>query len=307
MRVIDMQSFVTLARLRNFRRAAEAMNITQPAISGRLAALEEQYDARLIERGSGTFRLTGAGETVLAGFERALVELDAVAEQLSGMTNRQPGLLRIGAIDTVAATWMPTLIERLHTVFPGLQIELTVDGTDSLLRGLRDGQFEIVFAIQPVVHEDFRNFSPCHFQMVWVGSPQLIDPDMLYTPQDIARLPIISFPKASPPFLMIAPYFHDEQALASKLTFCNSLYAIVNLLIESFGVAALPTLAIRQELAAGRLCLLKAAKPFPSMPIVASYPARGDQTLLHLVMDTLREVIHEYLQRNAMNMMWAVD
>lgn len=294
MRTIDMKTFVVLTRTRNFRKAAEELNTTQPAISGRLATLEAEYGTRLIERGDGVFRLTPAGEHVLRGFKSALKELDRVVAQLSGVPTPQPEPLRIGAIDTVAATWMPALIERLHERFPNVQIELTVDGTAPLLAGLKAGRFELVFAIQPMVDEGFRSFSPCVLQMIWAGSPRLIDPDRKYTPRDLAGLPIITFPKASPPFLMVAPYFHDEQVLASKLTSCNSLYAIVNLLLDGFGVAALPAVAIRRELKEARLLPLKVTKRFPSMPVIASYQALTSPETIRTVVETSRQIAAEF-------------
>jgi DNA-binding transcriptional LysR family regulator len=116
----------------------------------------------------------------------------------------------------------------------------------------------------------------------------LIDPDHAYTPQDLAGMPIISFPKDTPPFQMVAPYFHDEQVLASKLTSCNSLYAIVSLIRDGFGVAALPSVAIRQELASGRLVSMRVTKHFPAMPVIASYRAVTHQKFIRAVADESR-------------------
>jgi len=81
LRTIDMRTFVVLTRLRNFRRTAEELHTTQPAISGRLAALERHFGQWLIERGDGMFRLTSTGEQVLLGFEAALRELDRLSDR----------------------------------------------------------------------------------------------------------------------------------------------------------------------------------------------------------------------------------
>lgn len=299
-----MKTFVVLTRTRNFRRAAEELNITQPAISSRLAAIEAGYGCRLIERGDGVFRLTEAGEQVLKGFESALAELEAISARLSGTQAPRAEPLRIGAIDTVAATWIPDLIERLHLRFPDMRIELTVDGTTALLAGMKAGRLDVVFAIQPMVDEGFRSFSICVLEMIWAGSPQLIDPDRRHAPRELARMPIVSFMRGSPPFHMIASYFHDEQVLASKLTTCNSLYAIVSLLLDSFGVAALPSVTIRQELKAGRLCALKVTKHLPSMPVIASYQALTHQETIRTVIDLSRTSAAEFCARAEPGTAW---
>lgn len=287
-RSTDLRSFAVLTRTRNFRRAAEELATTQPAISARIAALEEELGCRLIERGDGVFRLTEAGELALETFETVIAELDQLAARLRKEPEPVAQTLRIGAIDTVTATWLPNLIETLHARHPHMRVELTVDGTKALAQGLKKGVYDIIFAIQPVVDEGFRSFSACVLEMSWVGSPRLINPDRIYTPQDLAGMPIVSFPKDTPPYQMVAPYFHDEQVLASKLTSCNSLYAIVSLLLDSYGVAALPSVAIRRELATGRLVQLKVSKHFPSMPVIASYQALIHQPFMRAVADESR-------------------
>lgn len=287
-RSVDMRSFVVLSRTRHFRRAADELSTSQPAISARIAALEEELGCRLIERGEGVFRLTEAGEQVLETFETVLVELDRLSARLRQEPEPVAATLRIGAIDTVAATWLPSLIETLHGRYPQLRVELTVDGTKALANGLKKGFFDIIFAMHPVVDEGFRSFSACVLQMVWAGSPKLINPDRAYSPQDLAAMPIITFPRDTPPFQMVAPYFHDERVLASKLTSCNSLYAIVSLILDGFGVAALPSVAIRRELASGRLIAMNVTKHFPSMPLIASYQTLAHQSFIRAVAEESR-------------------
>lgn len=304
LRTIDMRTFVVLTRLRNFRRTAEELHTTQPAISGRLAALERHFDQRLIERGDGLFRLTAAGEQVLRGFEAALRELDQLNTELSGSPAPRAEPLRIGAIDTVAATWMPQLIDRLHARFIDLQIDLTVDGTANLLGQLHAGRLDLVLAIQPLIEEGIRSFSPCTFEMTWAGSPSLIDPARKYTPQELAKMPIISFPRDTPPFLMVAPYFQDERVLASKLTFCNSLYAIVSLLLDGFGVAALPTVTIQREVRRREISQLEVTKRFPAMPIVASYRPDARREFTHAVIESVRAAAEEFCERGEPGVAW---
>ena len=287
-RSADLRTFVVLSRTRHFRRAADELATSQPAISARVAALEDKLGVRLIERGEGVFRLTEAGQLALETFEKVLAELARLPFRLRNEPEPVAATLRVGAIDTVAATWLPGLIETLHARYPHMRVELTVDGTRALSVGLRKGNFDIIFAMHPVVDEGFRTFSACVLQMIWVGSPRLINPDRVYTPQDLAAMPIITFPRDTPPYQMVAPYFHDEQVLASKLTSCNSLYAIVSLLLDSYGVAALPTVALRRELASGRLVPIRVTKEFTAMPVIASYQAQTQQELMRAVAEESR-------------------
>lgn len=114
MRILDIKTFVALARNRHFGRTAEELNTTQPAISSRLAAIEAELESRLINRGDGSFALTADGERVLQSFEAILGDIDRLRGTLQG--DAVPALepLRIGAIDSVSSTWMPHLIDSLH-------------------------------------------------------------------------------------------------------------------------------------------------------------------------------------------------
>ncbi len=304
MRLLDMKTYVVLARNRHFGRTADELNTTQPAISSRLASIERELGCKLVIRGDGRFALTADGERVLQHFETVLDDIEALKDSLAGADHHSHEPLRIGAIDSVSSTWMPQLIEALHQQFPGLKIELTVDGTKPLVSGMRKGEFDLIFCLHPVLDEGFRSYTACVFQMSWAGSPKLIDPDRVYSVASLADLPIISFPKNSPPYQMVAPYFHDEQALASKLTSCNSLFAIINLLIDGFGVGAVPTVTIWRELEMGLLKTITVTKRFPPMPIIASYQASLRQEFIGQIVRQAKHCVADYCARVTPDMVW---
>lgn len=304
MRLLDMKTYVVLARNRHFGRTADELNTTQPAISSRLASIERELGCKLVIRGDGRFALTADGERVLQHFETVLDDIEALKDSLAGAGHHSHEPLRIGAIDSVSSTWMPQLIEALHQQYPGLKIELTVDGTKPLVSGMRKGEFDLIFCLHPVLDEGFRSYTACVFQMSWAGSPKLIDPDRVYSVASLADLPIISFPKNSPPYQMVAPYFHDEQALASKLTSCNSLFAIINLLIDGFGVGAVPTVTIWRELEMGLLKTITVTKRFPPMPIIASYQASLRQEFIGQIVRQAKHCVADYCARVTPDMVW---
>ena len=90
--------------------------------------------------------------------------------------------------------------------------------------------------------------------MIWAGSPKIVDPERIYSVDDLAHMPIITFPKNTPPYRQIAPYFQDEQVLASTLVSSNSMFAIINMCIDGFGVAAIPSVVIEREARRGSTC-----------------------------------------------------
>jgi len=289
MRILDLNTFLMLARYRHFGRTAQVLNTTQPAISSRLAALEAEFGCRLVHRGDREFRLTPEGERALQVFQDVIETLEELHAELKEGYSAPTMTIRIGAIDSVASTWMPHLVETLHEEAPNLRIELTVESTASLVSHMSKGQFDLIFCLDPAIGDGFRSFVACVWQMTWVGSPKLVRKDVVYSIDELARMPIVTFPKDTPPYRQIAPYFQDERVLASKMTSSNSLFAIINLLIDGFGVAALPTVTIERELEAGLLHRMAVAKWFPPMPIIATYQSTTHQRVIQLVVDRARE------------------
>lgn len=288
MRILDMTTFVSLARHRHFGRAAQELHTTQPAISIRLAAIEQEFGCKLMHRTGRDFSLTPAGERVLAVFRSILTSYDGLKSELADDPAVGGKVVRIGAIDSVSSTWLTPFVESLHQSFPTLKIEITVEGTKSLIEGLNHGELDVIFAVDPAIGDNFRSFSSCVLQMTWAGSPKIIDPDRVYSVDDLAQMPIITFPKDTPPYRMIAPYFQDERALAGKLTSSNSLYSIINLLIDGFGVGAIPTVTIKRELKMGLLHPIRVAKRFPAMPIIGTYQAVTEEDLIRRVVEHAR-------------------
>lgn len=306
MRTIDMATFLTLTRTRHFGRTAAEMNATQPAISARLARLESELGCRLIQRGDGDFRLTAEGMRVLAAFQQVEECLDAMQSDLHAGDAALPANIRIGAIDSVASTWMPHLIETLRDLEPRLRVELTVEGTKGLVEGMGKGMFDLIFCLDPAIGEHRRSFVICVWQMIWAASPRLVDRARTYSVDELARMPIVTFPKDTPPYRQIAPYFQDESVLASKMTSSNSLFAIVNLVIDGFGVAALPTVTIERELATGLLCPITVRKWFPPMPIIATYQASTHQKVVQRVTEQARASARLYCERAQSGTAWTI-
>ncbi|MDR3377008.1 MAG: LysR family transcriptional regulator [Ancalomicrobiaceae bacterium] len=306
MRILDMATFVALARNRHFGRTAQELNATQPAISSRLSSLEEEFGCRLVRRGDREFQLTPEGERVLQGFQQVLEQLDELKNAVKDGNLGAPPLVRIGAIDSVVSTWMSHLIESLNESMPRLRVELTVEGTKDLVSDMGRGKFDLIFGIDPAIGEGFRSFVACVYQMIWAGAPKLIDESKAYAVDELAQMPIITFPKDTPPYTHIAPYFQDERVLASKMTSSNSLFAIISLLIDGFGIGAIPTVTIERELDVGLLRRVNVAKRFPPMPIICTYQTTMHQKITHHVAEHARRSASEYCVKARDGTAWTI-
>ena len=288
-----LETFVQLARLKNFSRTAERLNTTQPSVSARIARLEEHFGARLVERNTRGVTLTPAGQEALTVVERVLGELDSLGQRL-GESGAVRGKARIGAIDAIVQTWLPQLIEDLRAAHPEVMIEVIADTTANLTAALREDALDVAFSMEPVLDDGFRNFVLCSYAMAWVASPAHFDVTRRYDLSELAELPIITFPRNSPPYRMIAPYFQDESVLARQLSTSNSLPTMIRLAMDGFGVAAVPPVVVRRELAEGQLAVLGVTKAFPPLPFIASYHSAPNTVLVERVVALARQTADAY-------------
>src|SRR3954466_14737148 len=125
-------TFRAVARERSFSAAARALALTQPAVSQRVAALETQVGARLLDREPGGLRLTRAGEVLLAHADVVAERLGLAATQIRQLKTAEGARLRIGAFSSALAGLVPELVECLRRASPAAEV-LVQEGDSAAL------------------------------------------------------------------------------------------------------------------------------------------------------------------------------
>lgn len=127
-----LQVFHAVARHLSFTRAAEALFMTQPAVTFQIRQLEEQYNTRLFERRHGSISLTPAGELVLSYAERILALSDELDTRLAEMTGEMRGTLLLGASTTIAEFMLPRVLGEFNALYPQVRARLIVANSESI-------------------------------------------------------------------------------------------------------------------------------------------------------------------------------
>jgi DNA-binding transcriptional LysR family regulator len=141
-------TFREVARLRSFSRAAEALALTQPAVSQQVAALERQARVRLLDRGPGGLSLTPAGELLLAHADVVADRLALADGQLAELAGDEGRRVRIGAFPSALATRVPRALARLTSERPEVKADV-VEGTSAeLVDRVRGGALHVAVCFQ---------------------------------------------------------------------------------------------------------------------------------------------------------------
>lgn len=141
----QLRYFVTVAQQRNFTRAAEMLNITQPPLSRQIQLLEEELGVALFHRASRPVRLTESGRIL---YEQALQVLGRI-DQMMAMTRRagqkEKQVLSIGFVASILYAGLPALIGRLRQSAPDFNIQLVELMSIQQLPALKEGRIDLGF------------------------------------------------------------------------------------------------------------------------------------------------------------------
>jgi len=141
-----LRYFLAVAEHLNFRRAAIALNTSQPSLSQQVRALEQELGVALFERTKRRVQLTTAGSVYLAGVRHVISEVDAYGKQAREAQAGLRGTLIIGTNGMVMIDHMPQVVRRFRTDFPDVDISLTILRSPDLVSALRAGRIELAFS-----------------------------------------------------------------------------------------------------------------------------------------------------------------
>ncbi len=139
-------TFRAVARHRSFSRAARELALSQPSVSNQVAALEREVGSRLIERRPGGLRLTREGEVLLEHADAIAERFQLAEAQLASAAEQQRTRLRIGALPSALAGFVPEAIARLRRTEPDIRVTFE-EGTSDVLAGqIAGGELDLAIA-----------------------------------------------------------------------------------------------------------------------------------------------------------------
>jgi DNA-binding transcriptional LysR family regulator len=251
----QLEAFVWVADLQSFRRAAERLNTTQPNISARIAGLEQALGTTLMTRDAGSVRLTGKGQDLLSHARHVLDATDAliVATDQKALIE---GTLRLGVTEMIVHTWLRTYLRKLKEVYPRLTVELTVDFSVNLEKGLAERTLDLALQNEPFSRLASGQVEIGAYALVWVASPNL-GLSIAQTVETLAAQPILTHARDTRLYEEIAAHFGPRRDLAPRLVPSTNLATCQMMTIDGMGIAALPLAMVANDLATGSLMQLQ--------------------------------------------------
>jgi DNA-binding transcriptional LysR family regulator len=163
--------FHTVARLLSFTKAAEALHMTQPAVTFQVRQLEEHFNTRLFDRTHNRISLTEAGRKVFSYADRIFELYSEMENLVREITGEISGALTIGASTTIAEYMLPTLLGDFKERYPDVTIHLKVSNTEGIVSMVENNTIDLGVVEAPVANKNLVVESCKRDQLVAIVPP----------------------------------------------------------------------------------------------------------------------------------------
>jgi DNA-binding transcriptional LysR family regulator len=141
----QLRIFVAVAERQHVTRAAQALCLTQSAVSGAVAALEKRHGLHLFDRVGRSIVLNEVGGSFLKEAKAVLARAASAELALADMGALRRGRLSIHASQTIASYWLPKVLVAFRTEYPGVELNVDIGNTREVAESVRDGAAELGF------------------------------------------------------------------------------------------------------------------------------------------------------------------
>jgi DNA-binding transcriptional LysR family regulator len=189
----QMRAFVALAKTGNFTLAAQAMHVTQSALSGLIKELEQTLGAKVVDRSTRRALLTDVGKELYPLFSQMIDDLDGALANVADHTRLKKGIVRIAAPQLLSCTLMPQAIAAYRVRHPDIEVRLGDTAVESVIARVLSGEadFGIGPEREPAPPLDARLLFEMPFALVFPTGHEL-EKQARIAWKDVARYPLIS-------------------------------------------------------------------------------------------------------------------
>ena len=240
MDLAELKIFKAVAEHGGVTRAATALNRVQSNVTTRVKQLEERLGTRLFHRQGRRLILSAEGR-VLLGYADRLLQLSSEA-QAALLKQAPQGALRLGALESTAATRLPALLARYHREHPGVRLALVTSTTGALVDKLQREEIEAAFVAEPF---DARNLEMRH---AFTEELVLISPrghPRIASPKDLGERTVLAFTTGCSYRRRLESWLGRSSVVAERVMEYGSYHAIVACVAAGGGIAAVPRAVLK--------------------------------------------------------------
>ena len=249
-----------IAEQGSFKKAADILYVTQPAVSLQIQNLEKQLEITIFDRGGRKALLTEAGKILLDYCQRILNQCDEACKAVEDLNSLQGGTLVIGASQTTGTYLMPRMIGLFRQKYPEVSVQLQIHSTRRTGWSVANGQIDlgIIGGQLPSELEILLNVIPYATDELALVLPSKhkLAREKEITKEDLYKINFVTLDSQSTTRKVVDKLLTDSGLDVKRLKIemeLNSLEAIKNAVQSGLGAAFLPVISIEKELSSGTI------------------------------------------------------
>lgn len=280
MHIRMLKTAILLAEFQSFRKVAEALNVTQAAVSSRIFALEQDLGVKLFERDSKGAKTTERGAEFIVGAVDILKNFEALTAKI-GEDRDHSGEIRIGFVSSMASTLLPLVAAEMRQKFERVRFTIHSDIGANLECLLKKRELDIALVAEDKMFKDYRKARLCSFGVRWMASPMLLKTydvdEAAIDDETFLRLPIVAYGTGTTGHESLLTMVSKDEIDRIEVHHSNSLPTSIDMACAGIGIASIPPVVVQQELKQGTLRILDTSRHLPSIDFwaVTSPDAKG--------------------------------
>jgi DNA-binding transcriptional LysR family regulator len=242
---------MSVAKHKNISRASEEINLTQPAITKHIKALEERYGVKIFERRNRKMILTEDGTRLLDYAKRILSLFDESQMTISNEEGPVRGTLKVAANLTLGIYVLPKLIKDYSDANPDLKIEMFLDNTAHIIRAVKRNNVNFGFIGVSLQDPLIALHHFCQDKICLVVAPSLGIEKKTLGWRELKTIPFIGWEKGSGIRDTLEQWFKEKDIKLETKLELNNTEAIKECIRYGVGFSILPFCTVQEEIQAG--------------------------------------------------------
>ena len=261
-----LKVFHAVAKLLSFTKAAEALHMTQPAVTFQVRQLEEYFNTRLFDRTHNKVNLTPAGKKVYEFADRIFDLYDEMENSVRELTGEISGALTIGASTTIAEYMLPTLLGDFKAKYPDINIRLKVSNSEGIVSMVEHNVIDLGIVETSVTNKNLI-VEVCHDDQLVVAAPpghELVKQGKPVKAEALKSYPFICREEGSGTREVIMDYLQNNDINQTEMNFCLELgspEALKGAIEAGMGISIVSQTTIDKELKLGTLAQIELDPP----------------------------------------------
>jgi LysR family transcriptional activator of glutamate synthase operon len=292
----EVRSLVLLAEMASIRAVAEAVHLSSPSVHKHLKSLEAEFGVQLYERDGRRLKLTAAAESIISYLQTIVADYDTAVRVLDEWKGVRRGLVQIGAGQIVGTYLIPGILEKFLARNPGINATIRTGPVRFLIEQLNSGAVDVAFiAVQELDDEQRTALDSLDVvcEVVDLAMALVSGTPMgrrRYSLTELQHVPFVRYDKELGINRVVQRYFAEAGFRPHAVVHCDYTETMKVMVQKVKGLSLLPLWAVKDEIRAGTLWLVRQSEPPLHLKIIlATRKGRYAPPAVRALIDLIRQ------------------